>query len=92
MLTYVIILNQFGIRPESLPDLVNVKAPLPNPGDSFDPNHPSLGNTNLGSPDKVKLDWNGISNNKVDIRLFYASVRDESAWTSCLWADYEDLK
>ena len=91
LLTYFLILNQFGIKPDSLVDLVNVKAPLPNPGDTFDPNAPNLGNTNLGSSKEIKLDWNGISDNKVDIRLFYAGVRNESAWTSCQWVDHEKL-
>lgn len=31
------------------------------------------------------LGWDLIKHSKVDIRLYYQRVRDDSAWTSCRW-------
>jgi len=47
------------------------------------------GNSNVGMAEPADgftaLGWNSVEHGKVDVRLFYASTRDESAWTSCRW-------
>lgn len=90
MYTYMLALNDFGIRPWAIWGLSTIAAPLPNPDDVYDPedtgNSNSLyGNTNINSEETTTLGWDLTKHAKIDIRLFYAKHRGPDAWTSCRW-------
>jgi hypothetical protein len=86
MYTYMLVLNDFGIRPITIWKLSTLKAPIPNPTDVYDPLAKNFGNTNLDSgAEEVPLGWDLIKNGKIDIRLFYAAYRNEENWTNCRW-------
>ena len=76
MYTYMMVLNDFGIRPTSIWKLATIKAALPNNGDIWNPDVEGFGNTNLGG-EKITLGWDLTKHSKIDIRLFYAEHRDE---------------
>jgi hypothetical protein len=96
MYTYFVALNDFGIRPWALFGMAVLKAPLPHDTDVYDAHKVVYddfgkvvnmhGNTNIHGVDKVILGWDLIRNGKIDLRLFYAADRNDSAWTSCRWA------
>ena len=84
MYTYMMVLNDFGIRPGSIWKLATIRAPLPNDSDIYDPDAENLGNTNPDG-EEVPLGWDLTKHAKIDIRLFYAGHRTEEDWTSCRW-------
>ena len=84
MYTYMLVLNDFGIRPASIWKLATIKAPLPNPEDEYDPLAVNYGNTNMNG-EEVSFGWDLTKHSKIDIRLFYAATRTEENWTSCRW-------
>ena len=46
---------------------------------------PNFGNSNYGKPEKfTTLLWDGATDNKVDIRLFYI-FRPRDNWSRCRW-------
>jgi sodium/potassium-transporting ATPase subunit alpha len=97
MYTYFVILNDFGIRPQSLWFMSELLAPLPKPGDIYDPTAHTLtdkdggksqyGNSNMGVPEEeyVRMAWDKTRMAKVDVRLFYAGHRDATNFTKCRW-------
>jgi sodium/potassium-transporting ATPase subunit alpha len=100
MYTYFLILNDYGIRPQTLWDLSEKKSFLPKKTDIYNPNQTTLttlangdksilGNSNAGETDDklIKLAWDKTKMSKVDIRLFYApnNIRNAESWTSCRW-------
>lgn len=53
--------------------------------DIYDPNQPNFGNSNFGKEDqKSQLFWDGMSDSRVDLRLFY-SFRSRDQWAKCRW-------
>jgi hypothetical protein len=47
MLCYYVVFNDFGFPPAQLMGLANVSMTNSNPGDVFNPTHPTFGNTYL---------------------------------------------
>jgi hypothetical protein len=84
MYTYMLVLNDFGIRPTGIWKLSTIKAPIPNSTDMYNPDAENYGHTNMGG-EEVTLGWDLIKNGKIDIRLFYNAHRTEEAWTNCRW-------
>jgi hypothetical protein len=84
MYTYMMVLNDFGIRPSAIWKLSTIRAPLPNVTDQYNPDAENFGNTNMNGED-VAFGWDLTKHSKIDIRLFYAAHRTEEAWTSCRW-------
>ena len=97
MYTYFVAFNDFGFRPWMLIGIGLQPAVLPAPGDVYNPNieiraaNGTLinlyGNSNVAKVDDTfRIAWDLTANAKVDLRLAYATVYDESAWTKCRWA------
>ena len=84
MYTYMLVLNDFGIRPRAIWKLATQKAPLPNETDIYDPEAENFGHTNVDG-EQVALGWDLTKHSKIDIRLFYAQSRTEEDWTECRW-------
>jgi sodium/potassium-transporting ATPase subunit alpha len=79
MYTYFLILNDYGIRPQTLWDLSEKKSVLPLPTDVYTPNALNVGNTHRdvnATAEEVKLAWDKTKMSKVDIRLFYGAGYD----------------
>lgn len=107
MYTYMLVLNDYGIRPRAIWFLCRNTNYLPEDDDIYDPLAPCLGHSkcdangvafetqNADGTDKegvVSLGWDLTKHGRVDIRLFYNKVRGEEDWTSCRWApDDEDV-
>lgn len=95
MYTYLLVLNDFGIRPSAIWFLVQNNNYLPADTDVYDPSAPGYGHSRWSDPivdeneedleGVESLGWDLIKHSKVDIRLFYHRVRDDSSWTSCRW-------
>merc|ERR550539_1948087 len=97
LFTYFYMLNDYGWRPPTLFNLIQVQGYYPAPTDVYDPTADAKGNTIAasyfnpdGTPnfDSVKgtgvLDWNTNMDSAVDARLFYFSLPVES-FTQCRW-------
>ena len=85
MYTYMMVLNDFGIRPTSIWKMATHKAPLPNPTDVYNfADTTTYGNTNMDG-EKVSLGWDLTKHAKIDIRLFYAGFRKHTDFTKCRW-------
>jgi len=79
--TYFIIMYDFGFLPMSLPGLALVKGYEHKEGDMYDPNHPTLGNTNVKScttsltidadVEPEIPDWLFLGSIKTDLRMSY---------------------
>jgi len=102
MYTYMLVLNDYGIRPSAIWFLCKNSNYLPLAGDTYDPSKPGFGHSRWAEDltdadgkeydDVVPLAWDLTKDSKFDVRLFYHRVRDEEAWTSCRWApDDEDV-
>jgi len=83
--TWVYVLNDYGIRPTSLPFLGLEKGFYPDSDDIYDPDQPNFGNSNFGkSSNYAQLFWDGMTDSELDIRLFF-SFRNKNTWTQCRW-------
>jgi len=71
MYTYMLCLNDFGIRPQAIWKMTQIKAAIPNPEDVYNPNLTNYGHSNLDG-EKVPLGWDLTKHSKIDIRLFYS--------------------
>ena len=107
MFTYMMVLNDFGIRPSAIWGLSGLKAPLPNETDIYDIDNNYInkdtgecvivnGNTNVvdkNEDNHVTLGWDFTKPAKVDIRLFYSyeHQRKDDSWTSCRFGLNEDF-
>ena len=84
MYTYMLCLNDFGIRPRAIWKMTQIKAAIPNDDDEYNPLLTNFGHSNLGG-EKVPLGWDLTKHSKIDIRLFYSQEREEEDWTECRW-------
>merc|ERR1711934_377862 len=82
MYTYFLILNDFGIRPQTLWKLALLEGPKPLKGDMYDPEDKYAGNSNWWKPyytgdDKERnddlfiLSWDKTKHSRTDVRIFY---------------------
>jgi hypothetical protein len=93
-------MNDYGLRPYALFNIIRAKGTFPKNSDSFSSenlyeeddygniNPVSIrGNTNIGpNSTRETLNWDSWLNCGLDIRLFYAQSRDaDSSWTNCRW-------
>ena len=95
MYTYLLVLNDYGIRPSAIWFLCKNVNYLPADDDKYEPNTPGYGHSKWDVPledengeyyeDVQALGWDLTKHGKIDIRLYYSRVRDESAWTECRW-------
>jgi sodium/potassium-transporting ATPase subunit alpha len=99
MYTHFLMMNDFGIRPQTVWALALEKQPYPAPEDIYNANSPSAGNSRYqayldsGMTKEAyeeangwePLNWNSNLDNRVDVRMFYAGYRDADAWTQCRW-------
>jgi hypothetical protein len=99
MYTYMLVLNDYGIRPKALWGLCKNVNFLPADDDVYDPNSSDKGfghsswdrpliNPDTGEEDEdvQALGWDLTKHGRIDIRLYYHRVRSEEHWTSCRWA------
>ena len=96
MYTYMLVLNDYGIRPKAIWGLCKNSNFLPEPTDKYDPLADGFGHSRWAEdlvdadgkekPDVQSLGWDLTKHSKIDIRLYYHRVRDEEHWTSCRWA------
>ena len=89
--TYFYVLNDYGIKPQTLLFIVLEEGYAPLASDVYKPNEVGYGNSNFGNPEfKGILNWDLGANSKVDLRLFYTQETPDS-WSSCRWnPDYEN--
>jgi sodium/potassium-transporting ATPase subunit alpha len=78
MLCYYVVFNDFGFTPASLTGLANVEMTKSNPGDVYNPTHPTFGNTYLekfttscprGDGNTGMVDWVFMDSAKYDLRM-----------------------
>jgi len=83
--TYFYMLNDYGLRPQSLYGLATEKGYIPEPEDVYNPSALNFGNSNyMKESHKTMLNWNGNRHNGIDIRLFYTG-RGPETWSQCRW-------
>ena len=100
MYTYMLVLNDYGIRPKALWGLCKNVNFLPDENDVYDANAPGFGHSRYGESledengvekeDVEALGWDLTKHGRIDIRLYYHRVRDEESWTSCRWAPLDE--
>jgi hypothetical protein len=79
------VLNDYGVRWESLTNIATEKGYMPNENDVYNPYEPNYGNTNYGRSDKFSmLPWDFMKDNAADMRLFYV-FRGKNTWSTCRW-------
>lgn len=101
MYTYMLVLNDYGIRPKSIWFLCKNANFLPGPNDVYQPDAgPCFGHSRCNEDlndangeekeDVESLGWDLTKHSKIDIRLYYHRWRDEEHWTSCRWDPYDE--
>lgn len=84
-LTWLQVLNDYGIKPTSTLFLALEDGYFPSEDDVYDPDQPNFGNSNFGDDNwKTKLFWDGSTDSHLDIRLFYVH-RNRETWSKCRW-------
>jgi len=96
-MTYFVIMNDFGFLPKTLPGLALTKGYSHKKGDFYDPNHPTLGNSNIIGCDKNdggKLlyngeygipDWLYMKNLHTDLRMYYVKCSAGKVVSAIEW-------
>ena len=83
--TYMYVMNDYGVRWETLTGLATEKGYMPDENDVYSPYEPNYGNTHYGKSDSYgMMPWDFIRDNTADIRLFY-SFRMRDSWSPCRW-------
>lgn len=92
MLTYFVVMNDYGIPWWTTMFLANDVGYEPKPTDVYQPFEPNYGNTNYGDPDYYRtVNWANMVEMGMDLRLFYV-FRQRIDWSQCRWApDDEDI-
>jgi hypothetical protein len=81
LLTWCLVLNEYGIRPTSALFLALEIGYYPLNSDSYNPDYPNFGNSMFGiEENKSGLFWDGLTDNELDIRVFYV-LRNKDTWT-----------
>ena len=91
MYTYMLVLNDYGIRPKALWFLCKNSNFLPLETDVYDPYADGYGHSRWNESledangeekeDVEALGWDLTKHGRIDIRLYYHRVRDEESWT-----------
>jgi sodium/potassium-transporting ATPase subunit alpha len=104
MYTYMLVLNDYGIRPSAIWFLCKGLNYIPHEDDVYDPAAPGSGHScwdkNVEDNETCDrstygieaLGWDLTKHSRIDVRLYYHRTRDDEAWTTCRWApDDEDV-
>lgn len=85
MMVYFMVMNDYGVKPSTLPWLTNELGYMPLSTDIYNPNYENYGNSNKGNDAfKMSLDWTSLKTNMIDVRLFYTE-RPADSWSQCRW-------
>jgi len=83
--TYFYVLNDYGLAPWATWFLALEYGYVPQPSDVYTPGAVGNGNTNYLNPQfRDQFNWDTVSWNQVDFRLFY-TARPETDWSRCRW-------
>ena len=75
MLTYFLVMNDFGIKIFTTFFLNQKEGYFPLPTDVYDPNQPNFGNSNFGiSNTQSTISWGLTYHSNVDLRLFFTGL------------------
>ncbi len=80
-MVYFMVMNDYGVRPSTLPWLTTEIGYMPLSTDIYNPNYENYGNSNKGKDAfKMSLDWTSLKTNMIDVRLFYTE-RPVDSWS-----------
>lgn len=83
--TYFYVLNDYGLAPWATWFLALEYGYVPQPSDVYTPGAVGNGNSNYLNPQfRDQFNWDTVSWNQVDFRLFYTG-RPETDWSRCRW-------
>lgn len=85
MLTYLWVMNDYGIKPMSVLFLNRAKGYFPLATDVYNPDDINQGNSHFGNPAyQSTINWGLTYNNFMDLRLFFTSYQ-RTDWSACRW-------